>query len=220
MIFLIWQLFLFSAILSLSGFSDMALANDAQKTLQDGEHTDNNNNDTDTAKPTRFKVPGDSPAWYCSDPETQLFKIESFDVTPNPPGVYAFPFSPATLSISMTDRQTKCPASDKQLIARLRGSFPDIAETLEPQLNLSVTLNGTKTNSLERPLCRFPHIAIEQGGKFGCPLQKGPAALTGDFIIFSFDLETGNYTVRAESYLRDGRTLFCFEGSFFLKGED
>jgi hypothetical protein len=34
------------------------------------------------------QLPGDNQAYFCGPPNQQLFKIEEFDIAPNPPVVY------------------------------------------------------------------------------------------------------------------------------------
>lgn len=46
-----------------------------------------------------LEVPGNAPVYYCSDPDTDLFRIDSVDIIPYPPVLYVY--EPSKLSPSL-----------------------------------------------------------------------------------------------------------------------
>lgn len=40
----------------------------------------------------KFKVPGENPLYFCSDPKDYSLKIESVELSPNPPVPYVFQY--------------------------------------------------------------------------------------------------------------------------------
>ena len=98
--------------------------------------------------------------------------------------------------------------------------MPDVSGLDDARLKLSATLNDTKRSSAEDKLSDFPHVVVRtHPRKYGGPLKPGSMELIGDYVFLGMFLKTGNYTFRVESWLPDGRVLFCFEASLFLRGD-
>ena len=98
--------------------------------------------------------------------------------------------------------------------------MPNVPGLDDARLRVSGKLEGTdRYGSAEKKLSDFPHIVVRiDRHKYGGPLKPGRVELIGDYFFARQFVQTGNYTFRAESWLPDGRILFCFEASLVLEG--
>ena len=96
--------------------------------------------------------------------------------------------------------------------------MPSVSGLGDARLKLSLTLNATK-HTYEDKLSNIPRIVIRKDNKYGGPLKPGRVELIGDYVLPGMFVETGNYTIRAELLLPDGRVLFCIEASLYLEGD-
>ncbi|KAN0072775.1 hypothetical protein V8E54_008889 [Elaphomyces granulatus] len=140
------------------------------------------------------QLPGDNQAYFCSSLNQQLFKIEEFDIAPNPPVV------------------------DHRFFGYLSGYVPDVPNLNDTSLRISSQKDDGETRHIEEKLVKCPNIIMRRDGRYSHELKPGRIDFLADFVIFGMFVETGNYTFTMEAKLPDGRVLFCFQSSMFLKG--
>ncbi|OXV12179.1 hypothetical protein Egran_00060, partial [Elaphomyces granulatus] len=139
--------------------------------------------------------PGDNQAYFCSQPDQQLFKVEEFDIAPNPPVVH----------------------SDHRFFGYLSGFVPNVPNLNDTSLRISVQKDDDETRHYEGKLAEWPTIIMRQDFQCIDELKPGRIDFLTDYVIYGMFVETGNYTFTMETKLPDGRVLFCFQSSMFLK---
>ena len=108
--------------------------------------------------------------------------------------------------------------SGPRFFGYLNGHVPDVPGLDDARLKIGSELNGKKS-SHEDKLSDFPQIVVRIDRHwYGGPLKPGLVELIGDYFFPREFVETGTYIFRLESWLPDGRVLFCFEATLFLKG--
>ncbi|TVY34234.1 hypothetical protein LOCC1_G008622 [Lachnellula occidentalis] len=148
-----------------------------------------------------LKVPGNSPAHYCSDPSTDIFKIQ---------GLYFYP---------------KNPRIGYYFMLRFLGTFTSSTGDI-PWLNVTGSFNGRSELSplFDAPLCDinvFQQIQLpgqnDVGTHRSCPpaIQEGYAEIQSPHIPVQPPMvPDGLYEIRANATTQDGRSIFYVEGSF------
>jgi hypothetical protein len=87
-------------------------------------------------------------------------------------------------------------------------------------LRISIQKGDEETRDYEEKLVKWHQIIIRHNSQYGHELKPGQVEILADYVIFGWFVETDNYTFTAEAKLPDGRVLFCFQSSVFLKGEN
>ncbi|KAK8070579.1 hypothetical protein PG997_010782 [Apiospora hydei] len=165
-----------------------------------------------------LKVPGQSPAYHCSDPSEDLFQISRLDFTPQPRvGHYQE--------------------------VQLYGNFVAAAATGDgvPWLNITATVNGRDLGTMVyMPLCDlnvFQKVSLplppgsDDDGHQTTPVEmhrtcpsgilKGYAEIgSPPMLLYPEFVPIGKWEVRAEAMTREGRRIFCVEGSFGFRYEE
>lgn len=101
-----------------------------------------------SVKENRVEVPGENPLFFCSDPPTDILKIDSVDLSPNPPE------AGQTLDIKATGVLKKTVENGAKIHLQVKYGL--------------ITLINQETD-----LCnQVKNVDLE------CPLEKGPLELT------------------------------------------
>lgn len=87
--------------------------------------------------------------------------------------------------------------------------------------NATLTIDLTSDKTDERKIhhnAKFTECNWFLTHLYGAPLRYGRNELLATEIIWSFKLETGNYTAHIEANMPmpDGRRLFCFESGLYI----
>jgi hypothetical protein len=71
-------------------------------------------------------------------------------------------------------------------------------------------------------LTEFPYVITRDPGTlaYGVPLHWADNEIIADSIVYSVFWDTGHYTFVAEARMPDGRRLFCFDATYFMRGGD
>jgi hypothetical protein len=97
-----------------------------------------------------FKVPGDNPLYFCSDPKDDILKIENVDLDPNPP------------------------KPGQTLTIKAKGDFKEVVEK-GAKIHLQVKYGLITLINQDADLCEtLENVDME------CPLDKGEMKLTKD----------------------------------------
>jgi hypothetical protein len=78
-------------------------------------------------------------------------------------------------------------------------------------------MDDDETRHVEAKLVECP-IIMRRDGRYSHELKPGRIDFLADIVIPGLFVETGNYTFTMEAKVPDGRVLFCFQSSMFLKG--
>ncbi|KAI1375832.1 hypothetical protein F4677DRAFT_445994 [Hypoxylon crocopeplum] len=153
-----------------------------------------------------LRVPGESPAYYCSDPSSDIFQITRLDFIPTNPTIGYY------------------------LTARLVGYFSSSTGDV-PWLNITGSINGRQELEpvYNSPLCDidvFQEMSLPiPGGNDTTPLgmhRSCPPSIQEGYAVVSSPpvplhpqmVPVGRYELRAEAKTQNGRRIFCVEGSF------
>ena len=97
--------------------------------------------------------------------------------------------------------------------------MPNVPNLNDTSLRISVQKDDDETRHYEGKLAEWPTIIMRQDFQCIDELKPGRIDFLTHYVIYGMFVETGNYTFTMETKLPDGRVLFCFQSSMFLKGE-
>ena len=109
--------------------------------------------------------------------------------------------------------------SNHRFFGYIRGTLPKVPDVDSASLKLRVNKDNEQQSDYVDKLSNWPQIIFRHNHQYGHELKPGTNEIIADYIFLSPVIRTGNYTFTAEATLPDGRVLFCFEASMYLKGE-